>query len=145
MDKFVYYIFFILRFFFIFFFFFQAEDGIRDRNVTGVQTCALPICCFNHAGPALLNVGLRRAAQASYERMKQLDPHNPYYRLFELGTLISEKAWARAILLGRELLKDGVDHPVVRGRLAESCLHLRRYHEAWDALGPEPSGSADTA
>src|SRR6266516_5452938 len=27
-----------------FFFFFQAEDGIRDRTVTGVQTCALPIC-----------------------------------------------------------------------------------------------------
>ena len=25
------------------FFFFQAEDGIRDRLVTGVQTCALPI------------------------------------------------------------------------------------------------------
>src|SRR5699024_11570820 len=25
------------------FFFVQAEDGIRDRNVTGVQTCALPI------------------------------------------------------------------------------------------------------
>ena len=28
---------------FVFFFFFQAEDGIRDRDVTGVQTCALPI------------------------------------------------------------------------------------------------------
>src|SRR5215468_11473486 len=27
----------------MFFFFFQAEDGIRDRDVTGVQTCALPI------------------------------------------------------------------------------------------------------
>src|SRR5205823_6913189 len=26
------------------FFFFQAEDGIRDKLVTGVQTCALPIC-----------------------------------------------------------------------------------------------------
>src|SRR6476660_9985304 len=26
------------------FFFFQAEDGIRDDLVTGVQTCALPIC-----------------------------------------------------------------------------------------------------
>src|SRR3712207_7449953 len=26
------------------FFFFQAEDGIRDIDVTGVQTCALPIC-----------------------------------------------------------------------------------------------------
>src|SRR5207244_9058972 len=28
----------------VFFFFFQAEDGIRDDLVTGVQTCALPIC-----------------------------------------------------------------------------------------------------
>src|SRR5260370_6192153 len=27
----------------LFFFFFQAEDGIRDSSVTGVQTCALPI------------------------------------------------------------------------------------------------------
>src|SRR5437879_13789495 len=31
------------------FFFFQAEDGIRDTSVTGVQTCALPICCCNFA------------------------------------------------------------------------------------------------
>src|SRR2546422_5252137 len=28
----------------VLFFFFQAEDGIRDVAVTGVQTCALPIC-----------------------------------------------------------------------------------------------------
>ena len=28
---------------YVFFFFFQAEDGIRDWSVTGVQTCALPI------------------------------------------------------------------------------------------------------
>src|SRR5215467_14921755 len=28
----------------MYFFFFQAEDGIRDYRVTGVQTCALPIC-----------------------------------------------------------------------------------------------------
>src|SRR5205807_5176374 len=34
----------------IFFFFFQAEDGIRDYKVTGVQTCALPIS--SPAGPA---------------------------------------------------------------------------------------------
>src|SRR5438093_9803132 len=32
----------VLLYFFIFFFF-QAEDGIRDWSVTGVQTCALPI------------------------------------------------------------------------------------------------------
>src|ERR1022692_126660 len=30
----------------IYVFFFQAEDGIRDYKVTGVQTCALPICGF---------------------------------------------------------------------------------------------------
>src|SRR5260370_16146042 len=32
-----------LPIFLLFFFFFQAEDGIRDSSVTGVQTCALPI------------------------------------------------------------------------------------------------------
>src|SRR2546427_352669 len=32
-----------LHYLFLFFFFFQAEDGIRDLTVTGVQTCALPI------------------------------------------------------------------------------------------------------
>src|SRR5690349_24180708 len=32
------------------FFFFQAEDGIRDLYVTGVQTCALPISPYNDAG-----------------------------------------------------------------------------------------------
>src|SRR2546425_8251647 len=31
----------------IFIFFFQAEDGIRDKLVTGVQTCALPILEFS--------------------------------------------------------------------------------------------------
>src|SRR5687768_18161489 len=36
-------IFFFVMFCFFFFFFFQAEDGIRDVAVTGVQTCALPI------------------------------------------------------------------------------------------------------
>ena len=35
---------FVVCFFFVCFFFFQAEDGIRDYKVTGVQTCALPIC-----------------------------------------------------------------------------------------------------
>src|SRR5256885_8548727 len=33
-----------MRWFLLCFFFFQAEDGIRDYKVTGVQTCALPIC-----------------------------------------------------------------------------------------------------
>src|SRR5437762_14122343 len=40
-------------------FFFQAEDGIRDTSVTGVQTCALPISSRRAAGSAD-----RRAARA---------------------------------------------------------------------------------
>src|SRR5699024_12094480 len=39
------------------FFFFQAEDGIRDRNVTGVQTCALPIL-LARTGVALNDVDI---------------------------------------------------------------------------------------
>src|SRR5438270_10505155 len=34
----------------LFFFFFQAEDGIRDLTVTGVQTCALPISLADRRG-----------------------------------------------------------------------------------------------
>src|SRR5438445_10293266 len=38
-------------------FFFQAEDGIRDIGVTGVQTCALPICVrLDHRANDALNV-----------------------------------------------------------------------------------------
>src|SRR5439155_9227176 len=43
------------------FFFFQAEDGIRDGHVTGVQTCALPICF----GRASVQVTVRSCSWAS--------------------------------------------------------------------------------
>src|SRR5690348_17910541 len=39
------------------FFFFQAEDGIRDGRVTGVQTCALPICYVKVLRSLLVNDG----------------------------------------------------------------------------------------
>src|SRR5699024_209109 len=42
-------------------FFFQAEDGIRDRNVTGVQTCALPILFQAGASPAGQDFAARTA------------------------------------------------------------------------------------
>src|SRR5438105_5912634 len=41
------------------FFFFQAEDGIRDPLVTGVQTCALPICGRRRAGRSHDGLGRR--------------------------------------------------------------------------------------
>src|SRR2546425_6857756 len=47
------------------FFFFQAEDGIRDKLVTGVQTCALPICFFERApGEVFSDAGGKLAREA---------------------------------------------------------------------------------
>src|SRR5438552_6596883 len=43
----------------VYFFFFQAEDGIRDDLVTGVQTCALPISARTHATNAARSETLR--------------------------------------------------------------------------------------
>src|SRR2546430_15831951 len=39
-------------------FFFQAEDGIRDLTVTGVQTCALPICPFFTSSPVCTGMAM---------------------------------------------------------------------------------------
>src|SRR2546430_5943154 len=47
----------------LFFFFFQAEDGIRDLTVTGVQTCALPI--YEGAAPLLFDVRPLRVSLAA--------------------------------------------------------------------------------
>src|SRR2546425_2423626 len=47
-------------------FFFQAEDGIRDKLVTGVQTCALPIC---QRGPVTGHPDLR------HQRHRQCEVH----------------------------------------------------------------------
>src|SRR5256884_4022622 len=42
------------------FFFFQAEDGIRDVAVTGVQTCALPISASSFSPPHMLPIATSR-------------------------------------------------------------------------------------
>src|SRR5437867_5789077 len=78
----------------IFYFFFQAEDGIRDRTVTGVQTCALPIS--HGARPRLrrerhdarwsLSVSLRDrrredAARVARARPQERDEGAPSHRL----------------------------------------------------------------
>src|SRR5437016_6698415 len=47
------------------FFFFQAEDGIRDWSVTGVQTCALPISPHLYSRTALHGEALGRELAAA--------------------------------------------------------------------------------
>src|SRR2546425_6243864 len=61
------------------FFFFQAEDGIRDKLVTGVQTCALPISCEIYtdvegvytADPRIVPEALKLPA-VTYEEMLEM-------------------------------------------------------------------------
>src|SRR5437762_4694469 len=48
----LFFFFFCYSYCYFFFFFFQAEDGIRDTSVTGVQTCALPIYRCSTEGAA---------------------------------------------------------------------------------------------
>src|SRR5690554_1612374 len=53
------------------FFFFQAEDGIRDADVTGVQTCALPISYTKAPVTSDKNVLLNQLADIKYDRIIQ--------------------------------------------------------------------------
>src|SRR2546425_5651482 len=66
-----------------FFFFFQAEDGIRDKLVTGVQTCALPISlsldpnmdrAHQHLGNIYLHIGLLDEAIVELQKALAISP-----------------------------------------------------------------------
>src|SRR5207253_7250800 len=63
-----------------FFFFFQAEDGIRDGHVTGVQTCALPISGGLPAKPTGLPDRYSRRAPAAVRLNVKLDSCGPWRR-----------------------------------------------------------------
>src|SRR5699024_1817518 len=52
-------------------FFFEAEDGIRDRNVTGVQTCALPI--YLYQAEAVMDLIRAKTDKAMHLALNQLD------------------------------------------------------------------------
>src|SRR5262249_56897681 len=58
----------------VYFFFFQAEDGIRDWSVTGVQTCALPICTAGDRGDVLqlVQAAVAEAGRAHRQGLEHL-------------------------------------------------------------------------
>src|SRR5690606_39754422 len=61
-------------FYFLYFFFFQAEDGIRDFHVTGVQTCALPISAVA-LGPGDLQVAREGHQDRAAAVLRQVGDH----------------------------------------------------------------------
>src|SRR5688572_33429206 len=62
---------------YFFFFFFQAEDGIRDLTVTGVQTCALPILKGNGCGGVEVAGYMYINSGGSPVNVSSTDPHHP--------------------------------------------------------------------
>src|SRR5205807_3589521 len=80
--------------YFLFFFFFQAEDGIRDYKVTGVQTCALPISSsWRHGFPGrtLHEIVDAISAAARYDLVQRPSRVKPWRQLLD--------AWrARAVI-----------------------------------------------
>src|SRR3712207_9041078 len=65
-------------------FFFQAEDGIRDIGVTGVQTCALPICAILLSMSVLYgDAGIRHRLEDSEAKVPVTDRAN--VERFEIG------------------------------------------------------------
>src|SRR5579859_702502 len=112
-------------------FFFQAEDGIRDLTVTGVQTCALPICrgggvpdaAVQHRGrgPALHGCGHRRRRR-------------PLSRRSRLAARARDRGDGRRRLRGRSrmgphprraagVLQDERDHHVADAQLRRRVRH----------------------
>src|SRR5262249_56500486 len=71
-------------------FFFQAEDGIRDWSVTGVQTCALPICTTRNPGNFRGFRGKLCIVLLRYNAISRDDPPrgNKWHRNLDGGLLV---------------------------------------------------------
>src|SRR5207249_9426123 len=70
-------------------FFFQAEDGIRDRNVTGVQTCALPILEPSGSTPMIRTFGFFSVSGVgSY--LKEKNPKVRIIGVDPLGSILKD-------------------------------------------------------
>src|SRR6266568_8298164 len=92
---------------FFLFFFFQAEDGIRDGTVTGVQTCALPILEWSTSGarrgePARLEcmqrgreIGIESLPRGAFQREACLSSASFRTRLRRAGTYSPSLTGAR--------------------------------------------------
>src|SRR2546425_11226884 len=88
------------------FFFFQAEDGIRDKLVTGVQTCALPISAipyprqgqakaYRHAGLYAYRVGfllkISQLEEAPLERIEALEQLRVLWHGYRIAVAVSPR------------------------------------------------------
>src|SRR6266496_5847256 len=118
----------------IFFFFFQAEDGIRDLYVTGVQTCALPIfgqflsyCrlvrCQHESAGKVLGSGGRKIGNAHLR-----------WVFGEAACLFLRSSERAKLWKQRQAKKrgEGKALAILAARLGRAVYHLWRKREAFD-------------
>src|SRR6266446_10049641 len=102
----------------IIFFFFQAEDGIRDYKVTGVQTCALPIYRAEQAGASDVHLQMRNGtASVAFRLDGVMAP------IEELPATIAERVLGRIKFLAR--LKTYQESLPQDGRIDKAAVHAR--------------------
>src|SRR6267143_2559790 len=109
---------------FIFIFFFQAEDGIRDGTVTGVQTCALPIfLAWAESIPGLRTI-LREPIYFwhLWRGLKDLDVAHIFSAGYWSFLLAPAPAWLIAKARGAKSL--------INYHSGEARDHLRRFRSA---------------
>src|SRR6266700_395407 len=108
-----------------FFFFFQAEDGIRDFHVTGVQTCALPILRGPRGGMILCNAELAKPVDKQVfpgtqggplehviaaKAVALLEASQPDFKQYAKDVVANAQALAnRLISLGYAIVSGGTD------------------------------------
>src|SRR5256884_4273229 len=100
----------------VFFFFFQAEDGIRDVAVTGVQTCAFPISSWSNAAdskalcPAPMTTTLFSAKRPRSQWSQEWEANSRGTCLNSSGLLAKGSTPAAIIKIGRASCRErGVD------------------------------------
>src|SRR2546429_4407597 len=96
-------------------FFFQAEDGIRDVAVTGVQTCALPIC-------AALVEHARRAEGLGYDALFFAD--HLLQTFAAIPALVAVADATTTLRVGQFVLNNDLRHPAVLAQELATLDHL---------------------
>src|SRR5438067_11165069 len=114
-------------------FFFQAEDGIRDRNVTGVQTCALPI-----------------SAKESVMRQERMEIRGSL-AIKTKFFLSLESAAGTAAVRGRSASEKFISFPCLSPFAAFAACSLqqvflfRKILQQWNLEGKTPQGRIDSS
>src|SRR3989440_5146926 len=109
------------------FFFFQAEDGIRDLIVTGVQTCALPISVPDSSNAMALGFSEESGIKLEHALIRNHYVGRTFIHPAQAGRMAKVKIKfnpVREVLAGKKVVV--VDDSIVRGTTSKALVQLIR-------------------